>query len=199
MAKDGDNLYQLNPDPSGEARRQLFGVPVYVTPFLSDAAIVADMSQIGVGVRDRVTLFYDSSRYAEYDQSLIRLTARFDIAVLNPEGVELLTDITINVRRPMVSGAPARLSLKRCVQRCVASATRIDGALAEAKVQSASAPARLSTRCPREQPLSISAAFACTALDGLASFEHLGRLHRVAVSVNEITAQIGCPFSLSPG
>ncbi|AMY10666.1 phage major capsid protein, HK97 family [Luteitalea pratensis] len=95
VAKDGDDRYQLNPDPSGDARRQLFGVPVYVTPFLSDAAIVADMSQIGVGVRDRVTLFYDSSRYAEYDQSLIRLTARFDIAVLNPEGVELLTDITI--------------------------------------------------------------------------------------------------------
>ena len=42
---------------------------------------------------DRVTLFYDSARYAEYDQSLIRLTARFDIAVLNPERVELLTDI----------------------------------------------------------------------------------------------------------
>lgn len=68
---------------------------MYVTPFLSDAAIVADMSQVAVGVRDRVTLFFDQSRYAEYDQSLVRLTARFDIAVLNPEGVEILTDITV--------------------------------------------------------------------------------------------------------
>jgi hypothetical protein len=39
------------------------------------------------------TMFYDPSRYAEYDQSLVRLTARFDVAVLNPEGVEILTDI----------------------------------------------------------------------------------------------------------
>jgi HK97 family phage major capsid protein len=45
-------------------------------------------------VRDRVTLFYDDSRYAEYDQSLIRLTARFDIGVLNAAAVKLLTGIT---------------------------------------------------------------------------------------------------------
>jgi hypothetical protein len=65
-------------------------VAVYVTPFLSDAAIVADMTQVAVGVRDRVTLFFDPSRYAKYDQSLVRLTARVDIGVLNAEGVELL-------------------------------------------------------------------------------------------------------------
>jgi len=93
--KDGDQRYMLAPDPSGEARKALFGVSVYVTPFLSDAAIVADMSQVAVGVRDRVTLFFDQSRYAEYDQSLVRLTARFDIGVLNPEGLEILTDITV--------------------------------------------------------------------------------------------------------
>ena len=93
--KDGDQRYMLAPDPSGEARKALFGVSVYVTPFLSDAAIIADMSQVAVGVRDRVTLFFDQSRYAEYDQSLVRLTARFDIAVLNSEGVEILTDITV--------------------------------------------------------------------------------------------------------
>ena len=56
-------------------------------------AIVADMSQVAVGVRDRVTLLFAQSRYAEYDQSLVRLTARFDIGGLNPEGVELITDI----------------------------------------------------------------------------------------------------------
>jgi hypothetical protein len=67
---------------------------VYVTPFLSDAAIVADVSQIAVGVRDGVTLFFDDSRYAECDQSLVRLTARCGVGVLNLEGVEILTDLT---------------------------------------------------------------------------------------------------------
>jgi HK97 family phage major capsid protein len=33
--KGGDNLYLVAPDPSGEARKQLFGVSVYVTPYLS--------------------------------------------------------------------------------------------------------------------------------------------------------------------
>ena len=50
--------------------------------------------QIAVAVRDRVTLFYEDSRYAEYDQSLIRLTARFDIGVLNAAAIELRTGIT---------------------------------------------------------------------------------------------------------
>jgi HK97 family phage major capsid protein len=67
---------------------------VYLTPLLSNAVIVAEMRQIAVGVRDRVTLFHDDGRYAEYDQSLIRLTARFDIGVLNAAAVKLLTGIT---------------------------------------------------------------------------------------------------------
>lgn len=92
--KDADQRYQLNPDPTGEARRRLFGLDVFLTPRLSNAVIVADMSQVAVGVRDRVTLFFDDSRYAEYDQSLIRLTARFDIGVLNADAVQLLTGIT---------------------------------------------------------------------------------------------------------
>jgi len=51
--KDGAQRYMLAPDPSGEARKALFGVSVVVTPFLSDAAIAADMSQVAIGVRDR--------------------------------------------------------------------------------------------------------------------------------------------------
>lgn len=92
--KDADQRYQLNPDPTGEARKRLFGLDVYLTPYLSNAVLIIDMRQIAVGVRDKVTLFYDDGRYAEYDQSLIRLTARFDIGVLNADAIHLLTGIT---------------------------------------------------------------------------------------------------------
>jgi len=92
--KDSDLRYQLNPDPTAEARRRLFGVNVYSTPHLSTSAIVADMSQEVIGVRDRVSLYYDSSRYMELDQVAVRLTSRWDIGLLDPKGVEILTGLT---------------------------------------------------------------------------------------------------------
>lgn len=57
--KDSDLRHQLRPDPTMDARQQLFGVPVYLTPAVADVAVIADMSQVGVGVRDRMSVHYD--------------------------------------------------------------------------------------------------------------------------------------------
>lgn len=91
--KDSDLRYQLRPDPSMDARQQLFGVPVYIAPAVDDVAIVADMSQVGVGVRDRMSVHYDPFRYSEFDQVAIRVTSRWDLQVLNEAAVELLTGV----------------------------------------------------------------------------------------------------------
>jgi HK97 family phage major capsid protein len=89
--KDGDLRYQIMPDPTGESRRQLFGIKVFVTPHVGAAVVVADMCAIAVGVRDKMNVFYDPFRYSEFDQSAVRVTSRWDVGVLNPEGIEILT------------------------------------------------------------------------------------------------------------
>jgi HK97 family phage major capsid protein len=108
VAKDGDTRYMLNPDPSGEASKRLFGVTVFVTPYVEDAVIVADMAMVAVGVRDHVTMFFDPSRFAEYDQSLVRMTARFDIGVLHAAGVEIITPGALAARAKPAVTSPAR-------------------------------------------------------------------------------------------
>jgi HK97 family phage major capsid protein len=37
--KDSDARYQINPDPTGDSRRQLFGVRVFVTPHVGDVVV----------------------------------------------------------------------------------------------------------------------------------------------------------------
>jgi HK97 family phage major capsid protein len=64
--KDGDLRYQIMPDPTGESRRQLFGIKVFVTPHVGAAVVVADMCAIAVGVRDKMNVFYDPFRYSEF-------------------------------------------------------------------------------------------------------------------------------------
>ena len=57
-------------------------------------AILADMSQVVV-VRDiapSVTVL--SERYAEFDQQAIRVVTRYDLGLLHPAGVIVLTDAT---------------------------------------------------------------------------------------------------------
>lgn len=74
------------------ARYSLFGVPVTVTNKLAAGkAVLADTSQIAV-VRDlapSVTVL--SERFAEFDQQAIRVVTRYDLGLLHPEGVVILT------------------------------------------------------------------------------------------------------------
>lgn len=89
--KDADGRGLLVPDLAAPAVHSLHGVPVAVTNKLAEGtAIVGDMSSVAV-VRDedaRVTV--DPSRYLEYDQVAIRVTTRYDLGLIRPEGVTVL-------------------------------------------------------------------------------------------------------------
>ncbi len=91
----GTGNYLVQPDVTGAARYALFGVPVTVTNRLATGtAVLADTSEIAV-VRDiapSITLL--SERYAEYDQQAIRVVTRYDLGLLHPEGVVVLTAAT---------------------------------------------------------------------------------------------------------
>ena len=89
--KDGDTRYQLTPDPSGEASKRLFGVAVYVSSHVGTVVIVTDMSMVAVGVRDGVTMSVDASRFADYDQSLVRMTVAPRRRHAAPAIVEIIT------------------------------------------------------------------------------------------------------------
>ncbi len=88
----GTGEYLIQPDVTQGARYAMFGVPVTVTNRLPEGtAVLADMSQVAV-VRDlapSITLL--SERYAEYDQQAIRVVTRYDLGLLHPEGVVVLT------------------------------------------------------------------------------------------------------------
>lgn len=101
---DGDSRYQLQPDPTVGARRSLFGRPVFVTTNIGIAETVgtstdcswtalADLDQIVVAQRQQVELVYDSSFRFDYDQTAVRVTARFDIAPIHAAGIVLTTGV----------------------------------------------------------------------------------------------------------
>ena len=101
--KDGQNRYQLQPDPTQAGSYMLLGIPVTIVDRIPDTTggtstarmALVDFSQIAVA-RDldpSVTLL--SERYADYDQQAIRVVARYDLAPLNPAAVVVLSGITI--------------------------------------------------------------------------------------------------------
>lgn len=92
--KDTNGKYLLESDITAGTTYRLFGVPVTVTNKLpAGKAVLADMSQVAV-VRDvdpSVTVL--SERYAEYDQQAIRVVTRYDLGLIHPEGVIVLTAV----------------------------------------------------------------------------------------------------------
>jgi len=56
--------------------------------------ILADMKQVAVGRDQEINGTILTETFAHYDQMAIRITARFDIAPLNPEGVVVLNGVT---------------------------------------------------------------------------------------------------------
>lgn len=90
--KDADGRYLIQPDLTAEGRKVLFGVPVVVTNKLAEGkAALVDMKNVAV-VRDlqpSVTIL--SERYAEYDEQAIRVVTRYDLGLLHPEAVTVLT------------------------------------------------------------------------------------------------------------
>lgn len=90
--KDADGKYLLESDITAGTTYRLFGIPVTVTNKLdAGKAVLADMAQVAV-VRDidpSVTVL--SERYAEYDQQAIRVVTRYDLGLMHPEAVIVLT------------------------------------------------------------------------------------------------------------
>lgn len=90
--KDNAGKYLLESDITAGTTYRLFGIPVSVTNKLpAGKAVLADMKQVAV-VRDidpSVTVL--SERYAEFDQQAIRVVTRYDLGLIHPEGVVVLT------------------------------------------------------------------------------------------------------------
>ncbi|MFC9994670.1 phage major capsid protein [Nocardia sp. NPDC127526] len=93
--KDGNKRYLLEQDLTKDATYRLHGIPVTVTNKLPEGkAALVDMTQVAV-VRDiapSVTVL--SERYAEFDQQAIRVVTRYDLGLLHPEGVVVLSKKT---------------------------------------------------------------------------------------------------------
>lgn len=84
--------YLLESDMTAGPTYRLFGIPVTVTNKLPEGtAVLADMAQVAVArdVAPSVTVL--TERYAEYDQVGLRVVTRYDLGLLHPEGVIVLT------------------------------------------------------------------------------------------------------------
>lgn len=95
--------YIVHPDPTEAGVFRLLGLPVHVTTRIpktggvganESTIILADMNQVAVGRDQDVSVTLLSERYADYDQVGIRVTARFDVALLNAEGIVVLRGVT---------------------------------------------------------------------------------------------------------
>lgn len=91
--KDLQGKYLLESDVTKDATYRLFGIPVTVTNKLpTGKAILCDTSQIAVARDLSPSVTVLSERYAEYDEQAIRVVTRYDLGLLHPEGVIVLTD-----------------------------------------------------------------------------------------------------------
>lgn len=90
--KSTDGKYIVQSDVTAAAGYTLLGLPVTVTTKLPEGtAVLANMGEAAVArdLAPSVTIL--SERYAEYDEQAIRVVARFDLGLLHPEGVVVLT------------------------------------------------------------------------------------------------------------
>jgi HK97 family phage major capsid protein len=95
---------QLQPDPTRYASRRLFGLPVFVSSQISitetfgnqndtSYIIVADMSQVVVGVRTQNAVLYDPFTYGSTGQIQVITTSRVAFNVLATEGIEIIEGV----------------------------------------------------------------------------------------------------------
>lgn len=90
--KDGNGKYLIESDVTKDTTYRLFGVPVTVSNKIpAGTAVLANMSEVAVARDTNPTVKLLDQRYAEYDEQAIRVTARFDLGLLRPEGVIVLT------------------------------------------------------------------------------------------------------------
>ena len=90
--KDTTGRALIQPDVTAGARFTLHGIPVRVSSKVTAGApVLVDMSKVVV-VRDLApAVDILTERYAEYDQTGIRVRARYDIGVLHPSAVLVMS------------------------------------------------------------------------------------------------------------
>jgi HK97 family phage major capsid protein len=89
--KDTSGKYVLESDITQGTTYRLFGVPVTVTNKLdAGTAVLANMAEVAVARDTNPTVKLLDQRYAEFDEQAIRVTARFDLGLLRPEGIVVL-------------------------------------------------------------------------------------------------------------
>ncbi|MGB3286050.1 phage major capsid protein [Mycolicibacter algericus] len=90
--KDTQKRYLVEQDVTAGPTYRLFGIDVTVTNKLDEGtAVLADTSQVAIArdIAPSVTLL--SERYADYDEQAIRVVTRYDLGLLHPEGVIVLS------------------------------------------------------------------------------------------------------------
>ena len=89
--KDGNGRYILQEDITADTRYALFGIPVTVSNRVpAGKAALLDMKQVAI-VRDidpQITIL--TEKYADTDETGIRVVTRYDLGLLNPKGVIIL-------------------------------------------------------------------------------------------------------------
>lgn len=90
--KDTTGRALIQPDVTAGARFTLHGIPVRVSSKVTAGApVLVDMSKVVV-VRDLApAVDILTERYAEYDQTGIRVRARYDVGVLHPSSVLVMS------------------------------------------------------------------------------------------------------------
>lgn len=100
----GDLTYLLRHEPTAGGPDTLFGLPVYVSSQIgitetvggsTDCSyiVLADMSQVVVGVRGGVRVLFDEYSYASSRQVQVVMSMRVAFGLINVAGVELLTGV----------------------------------------------------------------------------------------------------------
>lgn len=100
--KDTAGQYLLQPDPTADGVFRLWGAPVVISSRIPDTtggtvtgrAALADMSQVAVARDASPSVKVLDQTFGDYDQQAIRVTARYDVAPLNPEAIVVLSGIT---------------------------------------------------------------------------------------------------------
>lgn len=100
--KDGQQRYQLTPDPTQNGVFSLFGAKVIITdriPFTGTGAsratqgALVDFSQIAVARDLAPSVKILDQTFGDYDQQAIRVVARYDAAPLNPKAIVKITGL----------------------------------------------------------------------------------------------------------
>ncbi|CAA0120929.1 Uncharacterised protein [Mycolicibacterium vanbaalenii] len=93
LKESGDSSkYLLESDVTAGPTYRLFGINVRPTNKLPvGKAILADVSQVAIARDEAPSVTILSERYAEFDQIGVRITTRYDLGLLHPEAVIVLS------------------------------------------------------------------------------------------------------------